>query len=132
MARTRSGKSSPIEGDMKALNPLLRLRSSKDLVAQVGNTRQQSDIVMVFVPDNASCMAFCSVLLGSRESRAGAGLFSSAFVRLPVGGQSEKKDSWCEGIGRRVGASSGVISCGKAGFALWMEGCLHGGRTVLR
>jgi hypothetical protein len=35
------------------------------LVVQVGNIRQQSDVVMVFVPDDVSCMAFCSVLLGS-------------------------------------------------------------------
>jgi hypothetical protein len=49
-----------LEWDLK---PLLRLRSSKGLVAQVGNTRQQLCNYHGLVPDTACCMAFCSMLL---------------------------------------------------------------------
>jgi hypothetical protein len=65
--------------------PSLRLRSNQGLVIQVGNTRQQSYNYRGLVPDIVSCMAFCSMLLGLKGSRAGAGLFSSASVRSLCG-----------------------------------------------
>ena len=64
------------------------------------------------VPDTVSCVAFCSMLLDPQESRAGAGLFSSTFVRPPVGGQSEKKDSQSEECETESRFPSRLISAG--------------------
>jgi hypothetical protein len=98
-------QTSPIQSDV-GIGPLLRLRSDKGLVAQVGNTRQQLYNYHGLVSDTVGCVAFCSVLLGSQGLRAGAGLFSSAFVRSPLGGRSERKEGSGMGLRFPIGASA--------------------------
>lgn len=106
------------------IKPWLRLRLNKGLVAQVGNTRQKPCNYHGLVPDTASCMAFRSMLLDSHRSRAGTGLFSSAFVRSlcerAVGEERRilNEAAPCAGIG---------LSDGKA----WFYPAICGMREIL-